>query len=611
LDATTGKVLWRTSDPELLAAIGPHRFAQNPREGFSSSAFVKANDQALYFAGPTRTDLVAVSATDGKLLWRRPEEGNSQLVLRDDGLFAMGPRESARYDYLTGEVLARLGPRVNCTRATASVDSIFVRGGRDGTMRYDLVNGQQQNLCPMRPSCQDGVLVAHGHLFWGPWMCDCNLTLVGVVSLASAGDFDFVGQNPDDRRLEVASTSTLTTPMEIDAADWPTLRANNSRTAFVTTSIPGTAELAWTFQPRAAVSATGPTAAGDMIFVGSQDGAVRALDANTGNLRWTAYTGGPIYYPPTLWQGRAFVGSGDGWVYCLDASSGRRLWRFRAAPAERVIPVYGSLMSTWPAASGVLVEDGVAYAAAGIANHDGTHVFALDAETGRLRWHNHSSGSLDPRTGSGVSVNGHLLRHGAYLYLAGGNMAPVARYALADGKCTTAPQAPNSHTQFTAGSDLFLVGDNVLAGGPPLHSGHGDYRFVNRAVFQTTAGNLVLAYGPHDSRVALFQGNDVLRADARRQAAAKPTWQSRPLNRICGIAMTAKAVALVGLKDPSQVGDPRTSHLVVLSTDDGASMWSHSLPAPPVPWGLLVNRDGRVVVSLTDGRVACFASPGR
>ncbi len=195
LDAESGKSLWRTSDPEVLQAIGEHRFAQNPGEGFSTSSYVKCNDKAVYFAGPTRTDLAAVSAADGKLLWRTANGGNSQLVLRDDGLYAMGPRGSAKYDYLTGEVLESLGPRVNCTRATGSLDSIFVRGGRDGTMRYDLVSHTQQHLCPMRPSCQDGVLVAHGHLFWGPWMCDCNLTLVGVVSVAPAGDFDFAGQD--------------------------------------------------------------------------------------------------------------------------------------------------------------------------------------------------------------------------------------------------------------------------------------------------------------------------------------------------------------------------------------------------------------------------------
>jgi outer membrane protein assembly factor BamB len=177
LDIRSGKLLWKTSDPELLKAIGEHRFAQNPREGFSSTAYVKASEQAIYFAGPTRTNLVAVSAQDGKLLWQAADRGNSQLVLRPEGLYAMSPGNSTRFDFLTGKELETLGPRVNCTRATGSADSIFVRGGRDGTVRYDLSAGRQQHLCPMRPSCQDGVLVCFGHLYWGPWMCDCNLTL--------------------------------------------------------------------------------------------------------------------------------------------------------------------------------------------------------------------------------------------------------------------------------------------------------------------------------------------------------------------------------------------------------------------------------------------------
>jgi outer membrane protein assembly factor BamB len=475
-------------------------------------------------------------------------------------------------------------------------------------------------------------------------MCDCNLTLVGVISLAPAGDFDFSGRDAGEGRLQTESSSPPANTWEISPADWPTLRANNSRTAFSAAEIPDKAELRWTCQPPGNSAATAPTAVAGTVFVGSRDGAVRALDAATGEVRWTAYTGGAIYYPPTLWQGRALVGSGDGSVYCLDASNGRRLWRFRAAPAERVIPVYGALTSTWPVASGVLVADGVAYAAAGIAHHDGTHVFALDAETGQPRWHNHTSGSLDPETGSGVSVNGHLLRDGPHLYLAGGNMVPVAQYNLSDGQCTTQPHAPNSHTQFTAGSDLFLVGDQVRAGGPPLRSADGDYRLVEQAVLPTAAGYLAIDYGPHDSRLALFGpapdpteptspparrgsaagdsvGGDtpasvpspqapLLRStpQSRRQAAIPPTWQASPLDRIRGIATTAQAVALVGTKIPTRAGQRPTDHLVVLAMKDGAVMWNHALPAPPVPWGLLVNRDGRIVVCLQDGRVACFGS---
>lgn len=628
LDAASGKPLWRVADPHVLQAIGEHRFAQNPGEGFSSSSYVKCNDRALYFAGPTRTDLAAVSAADGKLLWRTADGGNAQLVLRDDGLYAMGPRGSARYDYLTGEVLETLGPRVNCTRATGSWDSIFVRGGRDGTMRYDLVSHTQQHLNPMRPTCQDGVLAAHGHLFWGPWMCDCNLTLVGVVSLAPAGDFDFAGRRDGSERLETAADAApvgeragVSPPVlggserleaaaaaapvadfNIGPTDWPTLRANNARTAATAVNVPDKVQLSWTFQPPGKLPATAPVAAGSMIFTAGRDGTVRALSADSGEVRWTAYTGGAISYPPTLWQGRALVGSGDGWIYCLEAATGRQRWRFQAAPAQRVIPVYGSLRSTWPVASGVLVEDGIAYAAAGIASYDGTHVFSLDAATGKVRWHNHSSGSLNPETGSGVSVNGHLLLHGGQLHLAGGNVAPVATYDLADGKCLTDTTAPKSHTQYTAGSDLFVVGGRVISGGPPLYAGRGDYRMVNQAVLQTPGGDLAFAYGPHDGRVAMFEPN------ASPSTEGKPRWVQQPLNRILGVAVTPRAVVIAGLRDAPQPAEPPQAQLVAVAVADGAPIWSQPLPAAAVPWGVIVARDGRVVVSLQDGGLLCFAA---
>jgi outer membrane protein assembly factor BamB len=248
----------------------------------------------------------------------------------------------------------------------------------------------------------------------------------------------------------------------------------------------------------------------------------------------------------------------------------------------------------------VLVEDGVVYAAAGIASYDGTHVYALDALTGKPRWHNHSSGTLHPETGSGVSVNGHLLLSGKQLHLAGGNMVPVASYDLADGKCATDPLAPPSHTQFKAGSDLFLVGGQVLAGSTPLYSAKGDYRMANQGVLSIPAGDLVLTYGPHDSRIALQDAGTGLKQ-------VQPRWQQRPVNRIYGVAVTPAAVVIAGVQDPARPEDKPTALVTALSLKDGATLWTQPLPAAPVPWGVLVDRAGRVVVTMQDGRIVCLA----
>jgi outer membrane protein assembly factor BamB len=303
-----------------------------------------------------------------------------------------------------------------------------------------------------------------------------------------------------------------------------------------------------------------------------------------------------------LWQGRLYVGSGDGYVYALEGKTGRLLWRFRAAPQERTIPTYASLRSTWPVGSGVLVENGVAYAAAGIANYDGTHVYALDAVSGKLRWHNGISGAIHPDNQSGVSVNGHLLLHGNQLHMAGGNMVAVASYDTANGKCLTDPLAPASHTQFRAGSDLFVVGDKVAVSGPPLYSPKGDYRMVSDAILQTPAGDLIASLGPHNSTLTLAEPG------AAVQPKPTPKWIKKPVSRIHGLAIGSNAIVVAGSHDPAKVGEPPTASVQALSLADGRTLWQHPLPALPTSWGVAVDRNGRAIITLQDGRVMCFGA---
>ncbi|HLF92877.1 MAG TPA: PQQ-binding-like beta-propeller repeat protein, partial [Planctomycetota bacterium] len=210
LDQKTGKPLWKSSDEKLLAAIGKHDPAQFAYKGFASTSYAKCTDKAVYFAGPTRNRIVAASAEDGRFLWQH-EGGNYQLLIRPEAVYALGgAREdgpSLKLQPLTGEVIAKFGARVACTRATANSESIFVRGGRGGsTTAYDIQSTEVKAglISPMRPACQDGVVVANGRLYWGPWICRCDTTQVGVISLAPAGEFDYSPTATEAERLESA-----------------------------------------------------------------------------------------------------------------------------------------------------------------------------------------------------------------------------------------------------------------------------------------------------------------------------------------------------------------------------------------------------------------------
>jgi len=571
LDAKTGRERWRRTrekDSSLFEAIGPYRPGHGYIGGWKSTVYLKCTDKALYVVGPQTEWLTALSADDGTFLWKYPAK-DLHIVIRDDGVYTIGPQNSKgdltrKLDLLTGEVLASYDLfRRACTRSVGTPDGILFRAS-EGSVRLDLATGKPQWISPMRPSCHLGVLVANGHLYWVPWTCDCDLQLFGAICLAPAGDFAFDQQATREARLESAGDGApAVANLPTAPADWPTYRANCLRTARTQALLPGQAKLLWQTESGNAAVPTAPVAAGGLTFYGGSDGRVHAADAATGKERWRAYTGGAITFPPTIADGRAFVGSGDGWAYAFEAATGRQLWRFRAAPAERRIPVYGALLSTWPVASGVLVAGGVAYFAAGITDYDGTHLYALDAATGALKWQNNTAGQLDAFSHRGVACQGELLLRDGTLYLAGGNAVSPGVFDAATGTCRNAP--PNSlGTQAVRGRELLFTeapgrkgesGPRVKVVGQPLYS---------------DPDNLV-----YSGEVAW---------DNPRVVVANAT------------------VSFVETKGESG----SDWKLAARSVPGDAPLWEQPLPGRPVRWGLCVDAQGRVVVTLREGRVLCF-----
>ena len=635
LDNHTGNEIWRktkTKDPELFASLGEYLHRQGSQTGWRTTNYLKCSDSALYFAGPQIGKLLALSTEDGRILWENPYN-NYQLILQNEVLYGIGgpwpysfqkgDNPSKMFDPLTGEELGRIDiSRRGCTRPTGSIDALFFRAS-GGTIRMDLAGNQLQWISPMRPQCNDGVTIANGLLYWWPSICDCQFSLYGVTCAGPAGSFDFKAEATESQRLEqnVGDLSDVA-PLPESAADWPTFRADNTGSATTPVGIPKNPKLIWEYTPQGSSVPvpTAPVAVGDLIFIAASDGTVQAFDAASGKLEWKAYTAGAIRIPPTVWQGRLLVGSGDGWVYCLEARTGRTLWRFRTAPEERKIPVYGSLLSTWPAASGVIVEDGLAYVASGINNYDGTYVYALDAATGKIKWENNTSGHLDPQLRTGVSVQGHMLLVNNKLYLAGGTAVSPAIYNLADGKCLNDPAQLKQFTSIRPrGWELFRVGEYVIASGPPLY-GHPEYPppepAVSEEILIASSSNRdvvwlsnrkVMCFNPLD-RIKLSgcvlhweTAELMISGWGRFEIPDQPLWQYESENSYewpppqTALAVGKNAVVLA-----------ERLNVLAFDLNDGSVLWSKSLPSPTVSWGLAVDRDGRVVITLKNGRILCF-----
>lgn len=398
IDAKSGKTLWKSDDQKTLEAIGANGRAQGYIRGFSTTCYMKSGGDYLYFAGPQREALTVVSAKDGKLAWSFGD-GNFQLVLRDEKLYAFGKQKGTSYKLqpATGEILAEFPGRRACTRATGSVDSLFCRA-LGGTIRLDPASDKIEHIAPMRPACHDGVIISDGQLYWGPWICACKLSLFGHIGLGPAGEFEFDAKVNAKDRLIVG---------EGDLQKVATLEGE---------AVPDK-------------------------FIAGDDGIVRGIRGD--KVTWQASTAGSVNFPPVVENDRVYVGSNDGRVYAFEAATGRLLWKFQAAPKIRRINVYGQLMSTWPVAGGVAVKDGTVYAAAGIAHFDGTHVYALDGVTGEMKWHNGDSGQLNPELKNGISLAGQLRiatspRGREALQFPGGNAVGLAMFDLKTGKCLSA-----------------------------------------------------------------------------------------------------------------------------------------------------------------------------
>jgi outer membrane protein assembly factor BamB len=130
--------------------------------------------------------------------------------------------------------------------------------------------------------------------------------------------------------------------------------------------------LVWKFKTGAAVRSS-PAVSNGVVYVGSDDGCLYAVDVESGQQRWAFKTGGKVRGSPAVAGGAVYFRSGDGILYAVDIQSGQRRWEFTPS-----LPVVSS-----PA-----VADGAVYVATAIGGflaRDG-YLYALDSRSGRQRW---------------------------------------------------------------------------------------------------------------------------------------------------------------------------------------------------------------------------------
>ena len=73
---------------------------------------------------------------------------------------------------------------------------------------------------------------------------------------------------------------------------------------------------------------TSPATCNGIVYIGSWDHNVYALNANTGTKVWNYTTGGWVISSPTVANGIVYIGSLDHNVYALNAETGMKVWSY-------------------------------------------------------------------------------------------------------------------------------------------------------------------------------------------------------------------------------------------------------------------------------------------
>ena len=289
-------------------------------------------------------------------------------------------------------------------------------------------------------------------------------------------------------RLATVATLLLALSTELLAEDWPTYRHDNRRSGVTDAELRFPLSVQWvrksTQRPQTAW--TGPakwdaysgnrdlqsmrnfdpcfyvTADERSVYFGSSvDDAAHALDIETGDERWVAFTGAAVRLPPTIAGEHVYFGSDDGFVYCCSKQTGETIWRREAAFGKRRITSNRKIISLWPVRTGVLVDKGRATFAASLVPWEKSLLWTVDASTGES-----GAEGCFRRELSDVTLQGAMLASQELIYVPQGRASPLA-FQRSDGR-------PQGAIGEAGGVFCVLSDDEMFFAGPSTQKATSD-----------------------------------------------------------------------------------------------------------------------------------------
>lgn len=135
--------------------------------------------------------------------------------------------------------------------------------------------------------------------------------------------------------------------------------------------------LKWRFKTAGKVRSS-PVFAAGKVLVGSEDGNLYAVDAESGSKVWSVFTGGDLSSSPAVANDVVFVLGGDGRLRALELATGKQKWIFEPG---KDLPLRGDPRAWDYFLSSPTLDGGVLFFGGGDGN-----IYAVDQATGALKW---------------------------------------------------------------------------------------------------------------------------------------------------------------------------------------------------------------------------------
>ena len=399
--------------------------------------------------------------------------------------------------------------------------------------------------------------------------------------------------------------------------DWPTYRHDFSRTAATNDKIQLPLHRVWEYSSRQSRNAprqkgelhievtpefnryalTLIAAQGSVFFTSASDGRVGCLNAETGELIWEFVTGSAVGRSATYSDKKIYIGSDDGNAYCIDAKSGDLIWKYKAAPADRWMFSFGQMTSAWPVRTDIVVDNGIAYFGAGVFPHDGTFVYALDAQTGKKIWRNGTHCE---------TLNRWSLAPVGYIYTTQSNLYMPMDFKQFHWAVFNSYKKSSGQIDPWAGTDS----ENPVGYGDPFypiigalhdkHRYHGNEAFLAEITVdektkkkQTKTERLWQVQTPEfQTDIHSVSGVPVMRGTVTRYDPD-----------MCSVIYAGGVVFNAALKTDIEKG--ATGKLFARDPSDGKELWTSEIPEWP---NQLIAAGGRLFVSTRDGRIHAYAN---